>query len=174
MNEATGGSVDVKGDLDFNPDKMYYIFEYFIGGAGKFVTRTGEVARGLAAKVEDNDFKIEANDVPFARILYGEPSKYMDMEDYRSRRQEIMQLSKELKNNPRADKPERYIGVRKLNNILKKLDKNLEALRAAKRRALDIDDYTQRMIRIQEIQDKERKIVMQFNKYYEQIRKNKD
>ena len=172
MNEATGGSVDVKGDLDFNPDKMYYIFEYFIGGAGKFVTRPGEVARGLSAKVEDNDFRIDANDVPFARILYGQPSKYMDMEDYRSRRQEIMQLSKELKNNPRADKPERYIGVRKLNNILKKLDKNLEALRNAKRRALDIEDYTQRMIRIQEIQDKERKIVMQFNKYYEQIRKD--
>ena len=172
MNEATGGSVEVKGDLDFNPDKMWYLFEYFIGGAGKFVTRSGEVARGLAAKAEDNDFKIEANDVPFARILYGEPSKYMDMEDYRSRRQEIMQLYKELNNNPRADKPERYIGVRKLNNIIKKLDKNLQALRAAKRRALDIDDYTQRMIRIQEIQDKERKVVMQFNKYYEQIRKD--
>ena len=137
-----------------------------------FMESRSKVARGLAAKVEDNDFRIDAIDVPFARILYGQPSKYMDMEDYRSRRQEIMQLSKELKNNPRADKPERYIGVRKLNNILKKLDKNLEALRNAKRRALDIEDYTQRMIRIQEIQDKERKIVMQFNKYYEQIRKD--
>ena len=49
MNEATGGSVEVKGDLDFNPDKMWYMFEYFIGGAGKFVTRSGQAARKLAA-----------------------------------------------------------------------------------------------------------------------------
>tara|TARA_Y100001972_G_scaffold110780_1_gene142873 strand:+ start:50 stop:568 length:519 start_codon:yes stop_codon:yes gene_type:complete len=171
MNEATGGSVDVKGDLDFNPDKMYYIFEYFIGGAGKFVSRTGDVAMGLKAKAEDNDFKLEANDIPFMRILYGEPSKYMDMEDYRSRRQEVMQLYKELKNSPRTDKPGRYLGIRNLNDALKRYDKILENLRKAKRNALNIDDYTERMIRIQNIRDKERKIVMQFNKYYEQVRK---
>lgn len=170
MNEATGGSVNVKGDLDFNPDKAYYMFEYFIGGAGKFVTRTGKVARGLAAKVEDNDIQIEANDLPFMRILYGQPSKYMDMEDYRSRRQEVMQLYKELKNNPRTDKPARYKGIGALNKALKGYDKMLKSLRDAKRRALEIEDYTERMKRIQDLRDKERKIVMQFNKFYEQIR----
>tara|TARA_S200002703_G_C3756968_1_gene232928 strand:- start:316 stop:1143 length:828 start_codon:yes stop_codon:yes gene_type:complete len=170
MNEATGGSVNVKGDLDFNPDKAYYMFEYFIGGAGKFVTRTGKVARGLAAKAEDNDIQIEANDLPFMRILYGQPSKYMDMEDYRSRRQEVMQLYKELKNNPRTDKPARYKGIGALNKALKGYDKMLKSLRDAKRRALEIEDYTERMKRIQDLRDKERKIVMQFNKFYEQIR----
>ena len=67
-----------EGDPDFNPDKMWYMFEYFIGGAGKFVERTGSTAMKLKAKAEDNDIRIEANDIPFMRILYGEPSKYMD------------------------------------------------------------------------------------------------
>jgi len=174
MNEATGGSVDVKGDLDFNPDKMWYMFEYFIGGAGKFVERTGSTAMKLKAKAEDNDIRIEANDIPFMRILYGEPSKYMDMEDYSRRRQEIMQLTKELKNNPRRDKGERYIGVLGLNNALKSFDKQLKAIRAAKRQALKIKDYTERMKRIQELRDKERRIVMRFNKQYETIRGKED
>ena len=174
MNEATGGSVDVKGDLDFNPDKMWYMFEYFIGGAGKFVERTGSTALKLKAKAEDNDIRVEANDIPFMRILYGEPSKYMDMEDYSRRRQEIMQLTKELKNNPRRDKGERYIGVLGLNNSLKSFDKQLKAIRAAKRQALKIKDYTERMKRIQELRDKERRIVMRFNKQYETIRGKED
>ena len=170
MNEATGGSVEVKGDLDFNPDKMWYMFEYFIGGAGKFVTRSGEAARKLAAKAEDNDLRIEANDIPFARILYGEPSKYMDREDYARRKTEIQSLYKEVRNNPRRDKPQRYTGVAQLNEALKSYEKMLQAIRKAKRAALNIEDYTERMKRIQELQDKERKVVMQFNKQYEALR----
>ena len=170
MNEATGGSVDVKGDLDFNPDKMWYMFEYFIGGAGKFVTRSGQAARKLAAKVEDNDFRIEANDIPFARILYGEPSKYMDREDYSRRKNEIQSLYKELRNNPRKDKPQRYRSVGALNEALKSYEKMLQSIRKSKRAALNIEDYTERMKRIQELQDKERSVVMRFNKQYEKLR----
>ena len=156
--------------MDINPDGIWYIFEYFIGSAGKFVTRTGSAVRKLGAKAENSDINIEANDVPFLRLMYGEPSKYMDIEDYGKRKQEIQQLYRELKNNPRKDKPERYKGIIGLNNVLKNYEKSLKAIRKAKREARNIDDYTDRMIRIQELQDKERKMVMAFNKYYEQIR----
>mgnify|MGYP001191009346 CR=1 FL=1 len=172
MNEATGGSVEVKGDLDFNPDKMWYLFEYFIGGAGKFVTRTGEAVRGLAAKASDNEVKIEANDLPFLRILYGEPSKYMDVEDYRARRQKIMELKAEMKRARRKDDPDRYKGVYALSEVLKIYDKQLSNLRKQRRNALEIQDYTERMKRMQELADKERSIVMKFNKRYEQTRKD--
>ena len=172
MNEATGGSVEVKGDLDFNPDKMWYLFEYFIGGAGKFVTRTGEAARGLAAKVSDNDLRIEANDLPFLRILYGEPSKYMDMEDYRARRQKVMELKAEMKRARRKGDPDRYKGVYALSEVLKIYDKQLSNLRKQRRNALKIEDYAERMKRMQELRDKERSIVMKFNKRYEQTRKD--
>ena len=170
LNETTGGSTERSGDLDINPDGIWYIFEYFIGSAGKFVTRTGSAVRKLGAKAENSDINIEANDVPFLRLMYGEPSKYMDIEDYGKRKQEIQQLYRELKNNPRKDKPERYKGIIGLNNVLKNYEKSLKAIRKAKREARNIDDYTDRMIRIQELQDKERKMVMAFNKYYEQIR----
>ena len=126
--------------------------------------------RKLGAKAENSDIKIEANDLPFLRLLYGEPSKYMDIEDYRKRSQEVKQLYKEMKESPRRDKPERYKGIVGLNNVLKNYEKSLAAIRKAKRSAQNIEDYTDRMIRIQEIEDKERKLVMAFNKYYEQVR----
>ena len=57
-----------------------------------------------------------------------------------------------------------------LNEAIKSYEKMLQAIRKAKRAALNIEDYTERMKRIQELQDKERKVVMQFNKQYEALR----
>ena len=116
--------------------------------------------------------KIEANDLPFLRILYGEPSKYMDMEDYRTRRQKIMELKSEMKRARRKDDPDRYKGVYALSEVLKIYDKQLSNLRKQRRNALKIEDYTERMKRMQDLADKERSIVMKFNKRYEQTRKD--
>ena len=46
----------------------------------------------------------------------------------------------------------------------------LQSIRKSKRAALNIEDYTERMKRIQELQDKERSVVMRFNKQYEKLR----
>tara|TARA_A100001515_G_scaffold124763_1_gene109194 strand:- start:7154 stop:15004 length:7851 start_codon:yes stop_codon:yes gene_type:complete len=173
LNEASGGSTEVKGDIDINPDAYWYFFEYFIGGAGKFVTRTGEATRRLAAKASDTDVQIEANDIPFLRLLYGEPSKFMDVEDYRKRRDIIKSLRSEMKAG-RRDDPGRYDGVLLLNQRLDFFDKQLKNIRAQKRKALNIKDYAQRTIRIEELREKERSIVMNFNEQYEKLRGKKD
>ena len=173
LNEASGGSTEVKGDIDINPDAYWYFFEYFIGGAGKFVTRTGEVARKLAAKASDTDVKIEANDIPFLRLLYGEPSRFMDVEDYRKRRDIIKSLKSEM-DAGRRDDPGRYDGVIVLNKRLDFFDKQLKNIRAQKRKALNIEDYAQRTIRIEELREKERSIVMNFNEQYEKLRGKED
>ena len=173
LNEASGGSTEVKGDIDINPDAYWYFFEYFIGGAGKFVTRTGEATRRLAAKASDTDVQIEANDIPFLRLLYGEPSKFMDVEDYRKRRDIIKSLKSEMKAG-RRDDPGRYDGVLLLNQRLDFFDKQLKNIRAQKRKALNIKDYAQRTIRIEELREKERSIVMNFNEQYEKLRGKKD
>ena len=171
INEATGGSKQVSGGNDINPDKLWYIFEYAIGGAGKFINRSGQLVTKLNAKVEDNDFKFDANDLPFARILYGNASKYYDSGKYSENREVVTQLSKELADNRRIGDPLRYRGILVLKERLKTYEKQLKVIRAQERSARDFEDFTKRSIRIQELRDKKNRIFMQFNRAYENLRK---
>ena len=172
LNEATGGSGYVSGKADINPDKLWYILEYAIGGAGKFVNRTGQLVTKLSAKAEDNNFKFDANDLPFARILYGNPSKYYDSEKYSEGREIITQLSKEIKESRRTDDPLRYKGVLALKKRLDTYEKQLKVIRKQERLAREIEDFTKRSIRVQELRDKKNRIFMQFNRAYENFRTN--
>ncbi len=72
MNEATGGSEFVPGKADFNPDKFWYGFEYYIGGAGQFVTRTIGTGRDTYEMIKEGEkVPMKANDFPFLRKVYG-------------------------------------------------------------------------------------------------------
>jgi hypothetical protein len=97
----------------------------------------------------------------------------MDVEDYRKRRDIIKSLISEMKAG-RRDDPGRYDGVLVLNQRLDFFDKQLKNIRAQKRKALNIEDYAQRTIRIEELREKERTIVMKFNEQYEKLRGKED
>jgi hypothetical protein len=173
MNEATGGSEYKAGGMDFNPDKFWYMFEYYIGGAGQFVNRSlFKFPKQVQAKLfSEEDIQIQAGDVPLARILYGQPSKYFDMEKFKENEQEFKALYKEAKKAPRRDDLERYKGITtNMNSVLNKVKKKMSMLREAQREARKIEDYSQRTARIQELKNKERLLIMQWNKYYEQAR----
>ena len=172
MNETTGGSKHVPGNVDMNPDKFWHIFDYFIGGAGQFVTRTGETAFKVGTKlIVDNDVKVEFNDIPLMRKMYGEPSKYYDFGKFKERETEIKQLLREYKKD-RSEDMSRYRNLIPLDNTLKSINKQLKVLRARKREARDIGNYAERSIRIQELMDKERMLIMKFNKIYDKTRNN--
>jgi len=170
MNEATGGSEDVPGIIDINPDGGWYIFEYFLGGTGRFVTRSIETGRKIVADRTENPIDLDFNDIPFARIVYGEPSKYYDMQLFKDREVEIKQLVAEYKENRIPDAGDRYKGIGQLNEDLKKINKALKAVRAEKRAAKKITNYGERVSTLQRLMDKERKLVMMFNQRYEQFR----
>lgn len=173
MNEATGGSEYKAGGMDFNPDKFWYMFEYYIGGAGQFVNRSlFKFPKQVQAKLfSDEDIQIQAGDVPLARILYGQPSKYFDMEKFKENEQEFKALYKEAKESPRRDDLKRYRGITtSMNVVLNKVKKQMKLLRQAQYEARKIEDYSQRTARIQELKNKERSLIMQWNKYYEQAR----
>jgi hypothetical protein len=170
MNEATGGSRDVPGYVDVNPDGAWYIFEYFLGGTGRFVTRSIETGRKIAADSYEDPVNLDFNDIPFMRIVYGEPSKYYDMQKFKEREVEIKQLVAEYKNNRIPDAKDRYTGIGALNGYLKDINKALKQVRAEKRAARDIKDYGERVSKIQSLQERERRIVMMFNKKYEDLR----
>ena len=170
LNEATGGSEDVPGIIDINPDGGWYIFEYFLGGTGRFVTRSIETGRKIVADRSENPVDLDFNDIPFMRIVYGEPSKYYDMQLFKDREVEIKQLVAEYKENRIPDAGDRYKGIGQLNEDLKKINKALKAVRAEKRAAKKITNYSERVSTLQRLMDRERKLVMMFNKRYEQFR----
>ena len=171
MNEATGGSDRVSGKIDINPDRMWYVFEYFIGGAGNFVNRTGKTIKSVGGKFKDSDYDISVNDIPFVRIMYGEQSRYYDHGKYRDNETRIKQLHLERKDTKDWNNP-RYQGVVELNNKLKAAEKKLKKLRDERKRAREIKDWTTRSIEVQKIMDQERKVIMEFNKRYNELRKD--
>ena len=171
MNETTGGTEFVPGALDFNPDKFWYGFEYYIGGAGQFVTRTIGTGRDLYETVTTEGEKVpmKANDFPFLRKLYGEPSRYYDADVYTENATLVSQLFKERKEaEDKNDK--RYKNITKLESQRKGTEKKIKRLRKLRRDARDIKDYVERQQRIYELYEKERSLLMQFNRQFEQLR----
>ena len=170
MNEATGGSEFVPGKADFNPDKFWYGFEYYIGGAGQFVTRTLGTGRDAYEMIKEGEkVPMKANDFPFLRKLYGEFSKYYDSDVYVENANTVSQLYKERKEaDNKSDK--RYRGIMKLESSRKRTEKQIKRLRQLRKEARDIKNYVERQNRIYELYEKERSLLMQFNKQFEQLR----
>lgn len=170
MNEATGGSENVPGVVDINPDGGWYIMEYFMGGTGKFVERSIETARKTISDTTEEPVKLDFNDVPFMRIVYGEPSKYYDMQKFKDREVEVKQLMSELKGSRVKGDPDRYKGVANLNAKLKAINKQLRNIRSQKRAVRKISNYGERVSKVQALMEKERKLIMMFNKQYDKLR----
>ena len=103
--------------------------------------------------------------------MYGEPGKYYDFELYYKNKEEIEVSIKEIKDPDITFVAGKYQGVTALHKQLKNAEKQLKAIRAAKREAKNIEGYVERTLRIQELMDKERKILMYFNEQYEKLRK---
>jgi len=170
MNEATGGSEFVPGKMDFNPDKFWYGFEYYIGGAGQFVTRTVGTGRDTYEMIKEGEkVPMKANDFPFLRKLYGEFSKYYDSDVYVENANLVSQLYKERKEAENKN-DKRYRGIMKLESERKKTEKQIKRLRELRKEARDIENYVDRQNRIYELYEKERSLLMQFNKQFEKLR----
>ena len=80
---------------------------------------------------------------------------------------------RELKDPTTRRSADNYEGVMYLDKLINKVNKMLKVIRAKKRDAKDIADYPTRAVTIQNLQDQERKLVMEFNKLYDVRRKQK-
>lgn len=168
MNEATGGSEDVPSPVfDVNPDGAWYIIEYYLGGIGKFVERSIGTTRKIISDTEETPVDLDFNDIPMMRILYGEPSKYYDFQKFKDREVEIKQLVKEFKDNRMENPGNRYKGIGSLEKDLKTINKSLKEIRSLKKQVRKIKDYGERISKTQQLMERERKIIMMFNKSYD-------
>jgi hypothetical protein len=195
MNQATGGSEYTSGDIDLNPDYGWYLFEYLIGGTGDFVLDSGKQARNMyemskrslnKAKEskdvgelikalgygfsEEGQVKINYNDVPIIKKIYGEASPFYDIAAFKENDANVGQLYREIQNNSIIDEPGRYNGIQALKEESKKVNKELKALRAALKKARKIDDYIDRQNQIWELQEMMRGTMARFNKKYNTLR----
>lgn len=167
MNKSTGGSAQVPGSVDVNPDKFWYGLEYYIGGAGQFVTRSLGTGRDMFEMMKEGEkVKMSANDFPFLRKVYGESSRYYDSDSYTENSNLISQLYKERKESD-DKRSDRYAGVTKLESMRKSTEKKLKALRKKRKEARDIKNYVDKQNRIYELYEKERSLLMRFNKAFE-------
>ena len=195
MNQATGGSEYTSGDIDLNPDYGWYLFEYLIGGTGDFVLDSGKQAKNMyemskrslnKAKEskdvgelvkalgygfsDEGEVKINYNDVPIIKKIYGEASPFYDIAAFKENDANVGQLYRELQNNSIIDEPGRYNGIQALKEESKKVNKELKALRAALKKARKVDDYIDRQNQIWELQEMMRGTMARFNKKYNTLR----
>jgi len=171
INKATGGSEYVSGGVDINPDGLMYMVNYYIGGLGRFVSRTGN----LISNVNQADFDVskihmDANEMPILRNFMGGANKYYDFDRYEEFSKEIEQMGEELKSGNLIEDKERYRGIPQLVQYNKNVNKKRRMIWEAKNEAKKIDDYAEREDRLFELNEMERELIANFNMQYEKLR----
>jgi len=189
LNEAFGGSEYVSsGIMDINPDKIYHVFNFAIGGTGKFITNIGETGKALSDKSKGIPTELEARKIPFIRKIMGEPNRYSDVSDYYERRSEVGQLFEELKagftdfkkgvadssdikvkdyiNSLSASKKKRYEGVIKLKAYSDEYDKAFKKYRQLTKIYEKIEDPIEKAQKLNKIEEKVDSYIDKWNKLY--------
>jgi hypothetical protein len=167
MNESTGGSEYTPGLLDFNPDRLYHYWNFYIGGAGRFVDRTGTLIYNSAEMIKEGErVKMTTSDLPLVRQIYGELGTYYDYDKFRDNLVTTKQLLEEYEDPKARREKSRYGRIYLLSNEAKKAEKMLKANREKIRKAEQMENYVDRQNRIFELYEEQRLIMMRFNKLY--------
>ena len=196
LHEMTGGTENIDGTIEINPDPYYYILQSYWGGAGDFVMDIASLTRSgyatakrkydiLSKARTDEDFVdalfktpqedrpiIKFNDVPVIKTIYGTAaSRFYDFDLYEENVNEILQYDKELRKGTIESRQDvNFIGIQQLKIEHAKAEDALSTVRKAKKEARDIEDYIDRSNKAYELQEVERKLIMIFNARYYDLR----
>ena len=189
LNQKTGGTTEVPGGININPDKYYYLVQSLTGGAGKFIGDVADLGEGgynvlkknlsraassdefiesLMNVEDDEKINIKRSDIPLLKLMYGEASRFYDYDLYKKNRDDINQSMRELKKG--SDRTYNLAGVVELDRLLDNTEKVLEKIRELKKMARDIEDYVDRSNTIDDLNESERIEYMMFNASYEELR----
>jgi uncharacterized protein (DUF2267 family) len=189
LNQKSGGTTEVPGDIDVNPDKYFYLAQSLAGGAGKFIGDIANLAEGMVAvsrknlnramdsenfvesllNVEDDEmYRIRRSDIPILKLMYGEASRFYDYDMYKRNRDDINQSMREIKKGSDLDYDIR--GVMEMNLVLESTEKSLEKIRDYRKYVYEIEDYVDRKNALEKLSEAERLEYMLFNAAYEEIR----
>jgi transcriptional regulator with XRE-family HTH domain len=168
LNKITGGSEFRSGIIDINPDKTDFVLKTLSGGAGKFAIRSSQSGANL---ITGNWDKLEASEIPFARVFYGQPKEFTDLQSYFDKRIEVNQFMEEVRADKvtGADKDR----IREMYKVSKAVDVALRNLRKAERTADNIKDAEKREDRLDELERKRYAQITNFQKAYEKYKIDK-
>jgi len=141
LNSLTGGTSEISGFVDWNPEIMDYWFDFLTGGIGRFAKRTFvDVPTTAYAEGLSQDL---AREVPFVRKVYGTVSDRENIGIFVEKRDKVLRVAAEIKAAQDAGDRDRLIRarekyaeeftliprVRAINNAIKKISRQQNAVR---------------------------------------------
>jgi N12 class adenine-specific DNA methylase len=136
LTTASGGDAVVPGAIDVSPETLEYLSGVAMGAAGAFIDRV----IGLGGKAVDPSADITANDLPFARKLYGTKSAWYDKTAFYDRLGQVDMQVQRAEGYIDADKPveanayvDRNLAVLQMEGDAKRARKDMRAIRKARR-----------------------------------------
>jgi hypothetical protein len=91
LNSLTGGNDKEPGALDVYPDSLEYLWGWFSGGLGRFVSQSGETAQRAV------NLEFEPKKTPFIRSFYGETDDQTHRAEYYNEREKVQYTAGKLK-----------------------------------------------------------------------------
>ena len=164
LNKATGGSEFRSGFIDINPDKTDFILETLSGGAGRFVMRSTKVITSVASGNWD---ELEPREIPFARVFYGQPSKYTNLNDYYKKNILVNQMAEEAKAGIISGKER--ANVLKMQAVNKSVASNLRKYKKLEDSAMNIKDAEKKDARMLQLEKMRYAEIARFQKLYEKL-----
>ena len=136
MNQLTGGSEFKKGGVDVSPEQIEYIYDYALGGVGKFAIRVGQLPGTVDNMIAGDWDNVSVNAVPVARQLWGNVSNREDVEVYIKNSQDVLTSLNEFESLRDLGRIEEAKSVLKnnkdnirLGQYFKKVDRELAKVR---------------------------------------------
>jgi transcriptional regulator with XRE-family HTH domain len=164
LNKATGGSEFRSGFIDINPDKTDFIFETLSGGAGRFALRS---TKSIGSLISGNWDELEPREIPFARVFYGQPSKYINQYDYYEKQVLVNQLAEEAKAGIISGKEKS--SVLKMAAVNKAVASNLRKYKKLEDAASNIKDPEKKEARLNQLERLRYAEIARFQKIYEKL-----
>lgn len=169
VNEWTGGTKFKSGVIDMSPDRLQHMFDFMLGGLGRF----GTDAFDTAQKTYEPQAELKNADVPIWRNFVYNPSEYNDQFRYYDNRSETKSNlalwedsdSAERRRLVEKDSAELYT---RLPMMMKAADKKLKANRKEMRRLEGLTQGDKRAIalRVRKLEAENQLIYDKFNKAF--------
>tara|TARA_B110000046_G_scaffold54018_1_gene60478 strand:+ start:1163 stop:9880 length:8718 start_codon:yes stop_codon:yes gene_type:complete len=178
INSLTGGSEQVSGAIDMSPDRLQHIFDFTLGGLGRFGTDVADTIQKTAIPKGE---ELKGTDIPIWSRFYYNPSEYKDQFEYYDNRRELGQemdgwdaANSQGKEALTKNRSRQYYTQLNANRKAtdKKLKKNRKEIRAVES-AIDTatGDYVARLLeRKKKLETDNELLYDRFNKRYRQLK----
>jgi len=173
VNEVTGGSEQRTGELSINPERVQHLYEFFLGGVGRFLDDSSDTIAKMVSEEPD----LKSTDLPILRTFLPLPSEYSDRMDFYRNRDKFAQANAEYKDADREQKRalEEELGytISQFSVIDKRIDKRLRKLSKEKRQleANPVIDPMLRFERIERISVQQELLYDEYNMKYKELTK---